>query len=125
MEANLMTKAAPAQKRSWFTDFTPRFLPASLGTMLALLLGGGVVHAGCPNDYHRLDDRAEQATDAFNRADASSRCVTARGLVKVEQMLLGFVEQHQVQCVLDPEFVEVQQRRLRKAEAARNQACSR
>lgn len=93
--------------------------------MLVSLLGSGVGHAGCPNDYHRLDGRAVQATDAFNRADASSRCVKARELVSVEQMLLGFVEQHQVQCVLDPEVVEVQQQRLKKAEAARNQACSR
>lgn len=92
-------------------------------SMLVFLLGAGVCRAGCPNDYGRLDSRAEQAKDALNSAAASSRCARARELVRAEKMLSRFVEQYQVQCVLDPEIIEVQQRRARKAKAAQDRFC--
>jgi hypothetical protein len=89
-----------------------------------LIFGSDVAHAGCPNDYRKLDERARQATDAFNKADASHRCETARQLVDAERKLLRFVEEYQVRCVLDQEIVDVQQRRLAKAGAALDRACS-
>lgn len=120
-----MAKVVQPQNRSWCTasmSSSGRCGPA-LAAMLISLFGAGVCHAGCPNDYPRLDTRAEQATDAFNGAAASSRCAKARELVRAEQMLSRFVEAYQVQCVLDPEIIEVQQRRLGKAKLARDQAC--
>lgn len=90
-----------------------------------IFLSASVCSAGCPNDYAKLDSRAEQAADAFNSAGASSRCTKARELVKAEQMLSRFVEEYQVQCVLDPEIIEVQQRRARKAKAAQDRFCGR
>lgn len=89
------------------------------------IFGSGAAHAGCPNDYRKLDEHAWQATEAFNEADASSRCGKARQLVDAERKLLRFVEEYQVQCVLDQEIIDVQQRRLAKADAALAQACSR
>lgn len=92
---------------------------------LLLVSGLKAVLAGCPNQFHGLDERAQQATDAFNSADASSRCATARELVSAEQTLDRFVEEHQIQCVLDQEIIDVQRRRLVKAKAARDQVCAR
>lgn len=88
-----------------------------------IFLSAGVCRAGCPNDYAKLDSRAEQAADAFNSAGASSRCTKARELVRAEQMLLSFVEDYQVQCVLDQEIIDVQRRRLSKAMAAQDGSC--
>ncbi|MBP0111765.1 hypothetical protein [Bradyrhizobium vignae] len=96
---------------------------AVTASMLICLLSAGACHAGCPNDYAKLDGHAEQATDAFNSAGASSRCMTARALVRAEQMLLSFVEDYQVQCVLDQEIIDVQRRRLSKAMAAQDGSC--
>lgn len=91
---------------------------------MLIFLSAGVCPAGCPNDYSKLDRHAEQAAEAFNSAGTSSRCTRARELVKAEQMLSRFVEEYQVQCVLDPEIIEVQQRRARKAKAAQDGFCN-
>jgi hypothetical protein len=37
---------------------------------------------------------------------------------------LRFVEDYQIRCVLDQEIVDVQQRRLAKADAALDRACN-
>lgn len=96
---------------------------AVTASMLISLLSTGACHAGCPNDYAKLDGHAQQATDAFNSAGASERCAKARELVEAEQMLYRFVEEYQVQCVLDPEIIDVQQRRVSKAKAAQDNCC--
>jgi hypothetical protein len=96
---------------------------AAIGSLLISFAGAGPCQAGCPNDYAKLDDRAQHATDAFNSAGASSRCDRARDLVLIEQRLLRFVEDYQVQCVLDPEVIEVQQRRVSNAKAAQDRSC--
>ena len=94
-------------------------------TIAAIMAFGlSAAHAGCPNDYRKLDERARQATEAFNAADASSRCATARQLAGAERKLLRFVEDYQVRCVLDQEIIDVQQRRLAKADAALDRACN-
>jgi hypothetical protein len=94
-----------------------------MGSLLISLVGAGPCQAGCPNDYAKLDDRAQHATDAFNGAGASSRCARARDLVLIEQRLLRFVEDYQVQCVLDAEIIEVQQRRVSNSKVARDKSC--
>lgn len=91
--------------------------------MLISLLRAGGCHAACPSDYYKLNNRAEQVTNAFNSAGASDRCAKARELVKAEQTLSRFVEEYQVQCVLDSEIIEVQHRRLGKARAAQDSSC--
>jgi hypothetical protein len=88
-----------------------------------LIFGSDVAHAGCPNDYRKLDERARQATEAFNAADIARRCEKARQLVDAERKLFHFVEEYQVRCVLDQEIIDVQQRRLAKAGAALDRAC--
>jgi hypothetical protein len=89
-----------------------------------VMFGSGAAHAGCPNDYRKLDEHARQATEAFNEASATRRCEAARRLVDAERKLFRFVEEYQVRCVLDQEIIDVQQRRFAKAEAALDRACS-
>jgi hypothetical protein len=88
-----------------------------------MMFGSGAAHAGCPNDYRKLDEQAGQATEAFNAADTARRCEKARQLVDAERKLFHFVEEYQVRCVLDQEVIDVQQRRLAKAGAALDRAC--
>lgn len=82
-------------------------------------------HAGCPNEFRKLDYRAQRATEALNAAGPSDRCMKAREVVSIEQRLSRFVEDYQVECVLDQEIIDVQRRRLSKARAALDQACGR
>lgn len=86
-------------------------------TALVLLVPCGVLLAGCPNLYGPLDEAAAKATEAFNErlpGNAGS-CRAIEAVVRAETRLLAYVERYRVICVIDPEIVEVQQRRLAKA----------
>ena len=82
-------------------------------------------HAECPNLYGALDDQAQRAGERFNGAGPSSACSRAEEVVRIERRLSRFVEEYQVQCVIDQEIIDVQTRRVRKAREAQSRVCDR
>jgi hypothetical protein len=97
--------------------------------LLAVVVGScfaaTTAHAGCPNLYGEIDDQARRAVERFNAADRSRACSRAEDLLRVEQRLSRFVQDYQVQCVIDQETIDVQTRRVRKAREAQSRACDR
>lgn len=98
---------------------------AILAVVVSSCLATTTGHAGCPTLYRELDDQARRAVERFNAADRSSACHRAEELGAIEQRLSRFVEEYQVQCVIDPEVIDVQARRVRKAREAQSRVCDR
>jgi hypothetical protein len=96
-----------------------------LAVLASAYLAGTTAQAGCPNLYGELDERAQRAVERFNAADRSRACSRAEDLLRVEQRLSRFVQDYQVQCVIDQEIIDVQTRRVRKAREAQSRACDR
>ena len=93
---------------------------------LALVAPCGVLLAGGPNLYTPLDEAAAKATEAVNErfpGDAGS-CRAIEAGVRAETRLLAYVERYRVICVIDPEIVEVQQRRLAKVRLLHWASCA-
>lgn len=99
--------------------------PFVLAAVIIPLLVTKAVKSECPNLYRDLDGQGQKAVEKLNAADSSGRCIAARELVRIEQKLSHFVEEYQVQCVIDQEIIDVQQRRVRKAQEERDRACRR
>lgn len=99
--------------------------PSALAAVIIPLLATAAVKAECPKLYRELESQGQSAVERFNAADESGRCAAARELVRIEQRLSRFVEDYQVRCVIDPEVIEVQLRRFRKAKEQQDRFCHR
>jgi hypothetical protein len=103
--------------------------PAILRAAVAALALVGLCDAllaGCPNLYAPLDEAAAQATEAVNerpRRGAGS-CRAIEAAISAEARLLAHVERYHVICVIDPEIVEVQRRRLAKVRVLHRAGCA-
>jgi hypothetical protein len=93
---------------------------------LVLVLPCGVLLAGCPNLYRPLDEAADRATEAVNQwlPGSAGSCGAIEAAVRAETRLLAYVERYQVICVIDPEIVEVQRRRLAKVRLLHRASCT-